>query len=91
MAQGQRSECAERCADKLRKIVPADGTSLENAFIAMNALNPEAGQRDPDHRRPADAGRERAAAARRPSTATIASKLFERAIAKYPQAPCRST
>jgi hypothetical protein len=45
----------------LHKLVPKDGTSMENAFVRDERAQSEAGQRDHHHRRPADAGRERAA------------------------------
>jgi len=68
----------------LRKTIPAGGTSLENAFIAMNALNPRPdnvimvtdglptqGPTPPVLRKTID-GDDRV-------------KLFERAFAKYPR------
>ncbi|MFL6548366.1 MAG: VWA domain-containing protein [Povalibacter sp.] len=68
----------------LRKVVPKDGTSLENAFAALNALNPK-----PDNVILITDGLPTQA-----STAPLIKKtvdgddrlkLFERAIAKYPK------
>jgi hypothetical protein len=53
----------------LRKQVPKDGTSLENAFVAMNALNPR-----PDNVIMLTDG-----------LPTQGPTLFERAFAKYPR------
>ncbi|MFC4310677.1 VWA domain-containing protein [Steroidobacter flavus] len=70
--------------DKLRKTVPADGTSIENAFIALNALNPK-----PDNVIMVTDGLPTQAAAapliRKTIDGDARLKLFERAFAKYPR------
>jgi hypothetical protein len=68
----------------LRKIVPHDGTSIENAFIAMNALNPR-----PDNVIMVTDGLPTQGASAPLIRKTIEGdarlKLFERAFAKYPR------
>ena len=68
----------------LRKIVPKDGTSLENAFVAMNALNPQ-----PDNVIMITDGLPTQGASAPLIRKTIDGddrlKLFERAFAKYPR------
>lgn len=68
----------------LRKVVPKDGTSIENAFIAMNALNPR-----PDNVIMVTDGLPTQAASAPLIRKTIDGddrlKLFERAFAKYPR------
>jgi hypothetical protein len=68
----------------LRKIVPKDGTSLENAFIAMNALNPR-----PDNVILLTDGLPTqgisAPVIRRTIDGDDRLKLFERAFGKYPR------
>ncbi|WP_129641908.1 vWA domain-containing protein [Peristeroidobacter agariperforans] len=70
--------------EKLRKTVPADGTSIENAFLAMNALNPK-----PDNVIMVTDGLPTQAAAapliRKTIDGDARLKLFERAFAKYPR------
>jgi hypothetical protein len=70
--------------EKLRKTVPADGTSLENAFIAMNTLNPK-----PDNVIMVTDGLPTQGAGAPLIRKTIDGdgrvKLFERAFAKYPR------
>ncbi|HKE95738.1 MAG TPA: hypothetical protein VKB34_15590 [Povalibacter sp.] len=69
----------------LRKTVPKDGTSLENAFIALNALNPK-----PDNVILITDGLPTQGTSAPLIRKTIDGddrlKLFERAIAKYPKA-----
>jgi hypothetical protein len=69
----------------LRKTVPKDGTSLENAFIAMSALNPR-----PDNVILITDGLPTQGTSAPLIKKTIDGddrlKLFERAIAKYPKA-----
>ncbi len=69
---------------KLRKTVPADGTSIENAFIALNALNPK-----PDNVIMITDGLPTQGASAPLMRKTIDGdarlKLFERAFAKYPR------
>ena len=69
----------------LRKTVPKDGTSLENAFIAMNALNPK-----PDNVILITDGLPTQGAGAPLIKKTVDGddrlKFFERAIAKYPKA-----
>jgi hypothetical protein len=68
----------------LHKVVPKDGTSIENAFIAMNALNPR-----PDNVIMITDGLPTQAASAPLIRKTIDGddrlKLFERAFAKYPR------
>lgn len=68
----------------LRKVVPKDGTSIENAFIAMNALNPR-----PDNVIMVTDGLPTQAASapliRKTIDGDARLKLFERAFAKYPR------
>jgi len=68
----------------LRKAVPADGTSIENAFIAMNALNPR-----PDNVIMVTDGLPTQGASpplmRKTIDGDARLKLFERAFAKYPR------
>jgi hypothetical protein len=70
--------------DKLRKTVPKDGTSLENAFIAMNALVPK-----PDNVIMVTDGLPTQGASAPLIRKTIDGddrlKLFERAFGKYPK------
>ena len=70
--------------EKLRKTVPADGTSIENAFIAMNALNPK-----PDNVIMITDGLPTqgvsAPLIRKTIDGDARLKLFERAFAKYPR------
>lgn len=70
--------------EKLRKTVPADGTSIENAFIAMNALTPK-----PDNVIMVTDGLPTQGAAapliRKTIDGDARLKLFERAFAKYPR------
>jgi hypothetical protein len=69
----------------LRKVVPKDGTSLENAFTAMNALTPR-----PDNVIMITDGLPTQGAAAPLIRKTIDGddrlKLFQRAFAKYPRA-----
>jgi hypothetical protein len=55
----------------LRKTVPQEGTSIENAVTALNTLNPPQGATPPLVRKTVDGD--------------ARLKLFERAFAKYPQ------
>lgn len=68
----------------LRKVVPKDGTSLENAFIAMNALTPR-----PDNVIMVTDGLPTQGTSAPLMRKTIDGddrlKLFERAFAKYPR------
>lgn len=68
----------------LRQVVPKDGTSIENAFIAMNALNPR-----PDNVIMVTDGLPTQAASapliRKTIDGDARLKLFERAFAKYPR------
>jgi Mg-chelatase subunit ChlD len=68
----------------LHKVVPGDGTSLENAFVAMNALNPR-----PDNVIIITDGLPTQGASAPMMRKTIDGddrlKLFERAFAKYPR------
>ncbi|HEX7012108.1 MAG TPA: hypothetical protein VF161_05155 [Steroidobacteraceae bacterium] len=68
----------------LRRVVPSDGTSLENAFTAMNALNPR-----PDNVIIVTDGLPTQGASppliRRTIDGDDRLKLFERAFAKYPR------
>jgi hypothetical protein len=68
----------------LRKLIPKDGTSLENAFIALNALNPK-----PDNVILITDGLPTQATSAPLLKKTIDGddrlKLFERAFAKYPR------
>jgi hypothetical protein len=68
----------------LRKVVPKDGTSIENAFVAMNALNPR-----PDNVIMITDGLPTQGANAPMIRKTIDGedrlKLFERAFAKYPR------
>ena len=70
--------------EKLRKTAPADGTSIENAFIAMAALNPK-----PDNVIMITDGLPTQGASAPLMRKTIDGdarlKLFERAYAKYPK------
>jgi hypothetical protein len=70
--------------EKLRKTVPADGTSIENAFLALNALNPK-----PDNVIMVTDGLPTQGAAapliRKTIDGDARLKLFERAFAKYPR------
>lgn len=70
--------------DKLRKTVPADGTSIENAIIALNALNPK-----PDNVIMVTDGLPTQGAGapliRKTIDGDARLKLFERAFAKYPR------
>jgi hypothetical protein len=70
--------------EKLRKTVPADGTSIENAFLALNALNPK-----PDNVIMITDGLPTQGASAPLMRKTIDGdarlKLFERAFAKYPR------
>ena len=70
--------------EKLRKTVPKDGTSIENAFIALNALNPK-----PDNVIMITDGLPTQGASPPLIRKTIDGddrlKLFERAFAKYPR------
>jgi hypothetical protein len=70
--------------EHLRKLVPGDGTSLENAFIAMNALNPR-----PDNVIMVTDGLPTQGTSPPLLRKTIEGddrlKLFERAFAKYPR------
>lgn len=70
--------------DKLRKTVPADGTSIENAFLALNALNPK-----PDNVIMVTDGLPTQGASppliRKTIDGDARLKLFERAFAKYPR------
>jgi hypothetical protein len=70
--------------EKLRKTVPADGTSIENAFIALNALNPK-----PDNVIMVTDGLPTQGASpplmRKTIDGDARLKLFERAFAKYPK------
>jgi hypothetical protein len=69
----------------MRKTVPKDGTSLENAFIAMNALNPK-----PDNVILITDGLPTQGTSAPLIKKTVDGddrlKFFERAIAKYPKA-----
>jgi hypothetical protein len=71
--------------EKLRKTVPKDGTSIENAFTALNALNPR-----PDNVIMVTDGLPTQGASAPLIRKTIDGddrlKLFERAFAKYPRA-----
>lgn len=68
----------------LRQVVPADGTSIENAFIALNALNPR-----PDNVIMVTDGLPTqgtsAPLIRKTIDGDARLKLFERAFAKYPR------
>jgi len=68
----------------LRKVVPAEGTSIENAFIALNALNPR-----PDNVIMVTDGLPTqgmsAPLIRKTIDGDARLKLFERAFAKYPR------
>jgi hypothetical protein len=70
--------------ERLRKIVPADGTSIENAFLALNALTPK-----PDNVIMVTDGLPTQGAAapliRKTIDGDARLKLFERAFAKYPR------
>jgi hypothetical protein len=70
--------------EKLRKTVPADGTSIENAFLALNALNPK-----PDNVIMVTDGLPTQGASapliRKTIDGDARLKLFERAFAKYPR------
>lgn len=70
--------------EKLHKTVPGDGTSIENAFIALNALNPR-----PDNVIMVTDGLPTQGASAPLMRKTIDGdarlKLFERAFAKYPR------
>jgi hypothetical protein len=70
--------------EKLRKTVPADGTSIENAVTALNALNPR-----PDNVIMITDGLPTQGASAPMIRKTIDGdarlKLFERAFAKYPR------
>ncbi len=70
--------------EKLRKTVPSDGTSIENAFLAMNALTPK-----PDNVIMVTDGLPTQAASapliRKTIDGDARLKLFERAFAKYPR------
>ncbi|MET0535229.1 MAG: VWA domain-containing protein [Steroidobacter sp.] len=70
--------------EKLRKTVPADGTSIENAFVALNALNPK-----PDNVIMVTDGLPTQGAGapliRKTIDGDARLKLFERAFAKYPR------
>ena len=70
--------------EKLRKTAPADGTSIENAFIAMNALTPR-----PDNVIMITDGLPTQGAGapliRKTIDGDARLKLFERAFAKYPR------
>jgi hypothetical protein len=70
--------------EKLRKTVPKDGTSIENAFVALNALNPR-----PDNVIMVTDGLPTQGASAPLIRKTIDGddrlKLFERAFAKYPR------
>ena len=70
--------------EKLRKTVPADGTSIENAFLALNALNPK-----PDNVIMITDGLPTQGASpplmRKTIDGDARLKLFERAFAKYPR------
>ena len=70
--------------EKLRKTVPADGTSIENAFIALNSLNPK-----PDNVIMVTDGLPTQGAGapliRKTIDGDARLKLFERAFAKYPR------
>src|SRR5690349_6508838 len=70
--------------EKLRKTVPADGTSIENAFIALNALTPK-----PDNVIMVTDGLPTQGASapliRKTIDGDARLKLFERAFAKYPR------
>lgn len=69
---------------KLRRTVPTDGTSIENAFIALNALNPK-----PDNVIMVTDGLPTQGAGapliRKTVDGNARLKLFERAFAKYPR------
>jgi hypothetical protein len=70
--------------ERLRKVVPSDGTSIENAFIALNALNPK-----PDNVIMVTDGLPTqgvsAPLIRKTIDGDARLKLFERAFAKYPR------
>jgi hypothetical protein len=70
--------------EKLRKTVPTDGTSIENAFIALNAMNPK-----PDNVIMITDGLPTQGASpplmRKTIDGDARLKLFERAFAKYPR------
>jgi hypothetical protein len=70
--------------EKLRKTVPADGTSIENAVVALNALNPK-----PDNVIMVTDGLPTqgvgAPLIRKTIDGDARLKLFERAFAKYPR------
>jgi hypothetical protein len=70
--------------EKLRKTVPADGTSIENAITALNALNPK-----PDNVIMVTDGLPTQGAGapliRKTIDGDARLKLFERAFAKYPR------
>lgn len=70
--------------NSLRKVIPKEGTSIENAFIAMNALNPK-----PDNVIMITDGLPTQGATAPLIRKTVDGddrlKLFERAFAKYPR------
>jgi len=70
--------------EKLRKTVPAEGTSIENAFVALNALTPK-----PDNVIMVTDGLPTQGAGapliRKTIDGDARLKLFERAFAKYPR------
>jgi hypothetical protein len=70
--------------NNLRKVIPKDGTSLENAFIAMNTLNPK-----PDNVIMVTDGLPTQGATAPLIRKTVDGddrlKLFDRAFAKYPR------